>query len=69
VLIYRHMLPSPHFAEAIQNVPYGTPVEDVMGEYALQASYCDRETIEHAASAAAAFDACHAAFSTDATMR
>jgi hypothetical protein len=58
VLIYRHMLPSPHFAEAIQNVPYGTPIEDVMGEYAPQATYCDRATIEGAASAAAAFSAC-----------
>jgi hypothetical protein len=60
VLIYRHMLPSPQFAEAIQNVPYGTPVEDAMGEYAPRAVYCDRATIEAAASAAQAFAACAA---------
>ncbi|TJY62890.1 hypothetical protein E4T66_03995 [Sinimarinibacterium sp. CAU 1509] len=58
VLIYRHMLPSPHFAEAIQNVPYGTPVEDVMGEYAPKVRYCDRATIEAASTAAQAFAAC-----------
>lgn len=60
VLIYRHMLPSPHFAEAIQNVPYGTPVADVMDEYAPQAIYCDRTTIEAAATAEQAFAACSA---------
>ncbi len=48
VMIYRHMLPSPHFAEAIQNVPYGTPVNEVMGEYGPRLAYCDRSTVEAA---------------------
>ncbi len=60
VFIYRHMLPSPHFAEAIQNIAYGTPVEDVMGEYAPRAVYCERALIEAAATAAQAFSACAA---------
>lgn len=58
VFIYRHMLPSPHFAQAIQHVGYGTPVEDAMGEFAPRAVYCDRATIEATASAAQAFAAC-----------
>lgn len=59
VFIYRHMLPSPHFAQAIQNIPYGTPVEDVMGEYAPRIVYCDRATIEAAGTdPAAVFAAC-----------
>lgn len=59
VMIYRHMLPSAHFAEAIQNVPYGTPVQDVMGEYAPQIVYCDRATVEAAGSdPASVFAAC-----------
>jgi hypothetical protein len=60
VLIYRHMLPSPHFAEAIQNVPYGTPVADVMGDYTPRVSYCDRATIEAATSAKDAYARCAA---------
>lgn len=58
VVIYRHMLPSPHFAQAVQNVPYGTPAGEVMGEYLPRVAYCDRATIEAAGSAAAAFAAC-----------
>jgi hypothetical protein len=59
LLIYRHMLPNPGFAEAIQNVPYGTPQEDVMGEYYPRAAYCDRATVEAAGnSPAAIFAAC-----------
>jgi hypothetical protein len=42
------MLPSSHFAEAIQNIPYGTPPEEVMGEYYPRVAYCDRATIETA---------------------
>lgn len=45
-LIYRHMLPNETFAEAIQNVPFGTPIDEVMLEYAPQASYCTREAVE-----------------------
>ncbi|MGH8454011.1 MAG: hypothetical protein ACRESW_05610 [Nevskiales bacterium] len=59
VFIYRHMLPSPHFAEAVQNIPYGTPPEVVMGEYYPRAAYCDRATIEAAGSnPAAIFTVC-----------
>ncbi|AXQ28449.1 hypothetical protein D0B54_07030 [Solimonas sp. K1W22B-7] len=60
VLIYRHMLPSPHFAQAVQNIPYGTPPVEVMGEYLPKVAYCDRATIEAAGSAAQAFEACAA---------
>lgn len=61
VLIYRHMLPSAHFAQAVQNVPYGTPPSEVMGDYLPRIAYCDRERIEAAgADAAAAFAACTA---------
>jgi hypothetical protein len=60
LLIYRHMLPSPHFAEAIQNIPYGTQVTEVMGDFAPQIRYCDRATIEAATSAEDAFARCAA---------
>lgn len=61
VLIYRHMLPSPHFLEAVQNVPYGTPAVDVMGDVLPEIVYCDRATIEAAGpDAAAVFEACRA---------
>ena len=58
VIIYRHMLPSPHFGEAIQNVTYGTPVREVMGAYTPEITYCTREVIEAATSAADAFARC-----------
>lgn len=58
VRIHSQMLPSPHFAEAIQNIPYGTPVADMMGDYTPQIRYCDRATIEQATSAADAFVRC-----------
>lgn len=60
VLIYRHMLPSPHFTQAVQNVPYGTPPVEVMGEYLPKIAYCDKATIEAAATPAQAFEACAA---------
>lgn len=43
-IIYRHMLPAPSFAQAIQNVPVGTRPADVMGAYVPQAAYCDQAT-------------------------
>ena len=46
LVIYRHMLPAPDFAEAIQNVPEGTPASEVMGDYFPQVSYCAKETFE-----------------------
>jgi hypothetical protein len=52
LLIYRHMLPAPDFAEAIQNVPEGTPPIDVMGDYFPQANYCSKETFEAGGAAA-----------------
>jgi hypothetical protein len=59
VFIYRHMLPNPAFAEAVQNIPYGTPPEDVMGEYYPRVVYCDRATVEAAGdNPAAIFAAC-----------
>lgn len=61
VLLYRHMLPSAHFTQAIQNIPYGTPAADVMGEYMPTISYCTRQIIESATSAEAAFLACEQA--------
>lgn len=48
VFIYRHMLPNPSFAEAVQNIPYGIPPPEVMGEYYPRAVYCDRTTVEAA---------------------
>lgn len=59
VIIYRHMLPSPHFAQAVQNVPFGTPPVEVMGDYLPRTAYCDRATVESAgARAADVFAAC-----------
>ncbi|MGH8529477.1 MAG: hypothetical protein ACRETN_06480 [Nevskiales bacterium] len=59
LLIYRHMLPNASFAEAIQNIPFGTPPQDVMGEYFPRVSYCDRATVESAGTEPAAiFAAC-----------
>lgn len=60
-LLYRHMLPAADFAEAIQNVPLGTPPAMVMGRYYPQLAYCDRATVEAAGSSAAGvFAACAA---------
>ena len=60
-LLYRHMLPAPGFAQAIQNIPLNTPPESVMGEYYPLLAYCDRATVEAAGSSAAAvFAACQA---------
>ena len=46
LVIYRHMLPALDFAEAIQNVPEGTPPASVMGDYFPQVRYCSKETFE-----------------------
>lgn len=56
LVIYRHMLPSPRFAEAIQNVPEGTPPIDVMGDYFPQVAYCSKETFEAGGAAACLLD-------------
>jgi len=61
LLIYRHMLPHPDFAEAIQNVPKGTPPADVMGEYVSRSAYCTPDVVESAGSDPAdIFAACQA---------
>lgn len=61
LLIYRHMLPDPGFAEAIQNVPQGSLPADLMGEYVPVSAYCQGHIVEAAGdSAAAVFAACRA---------
>lgn len=52
LLLYRHMLPSPDFAEAIQRQPVATPITTEMGHYGLVARYCARATIEALGAAA-----------------
>lgn len=62
LLLYRHMLPGPAFAPAIQNVPFGTDPASVMGDYFPSVTYCDRETVEEARRGAAeVFAACRGA--------
>src|SRR3546814_8595050 len=46
LLLYRHLLPNPAFAQAIQNVPYGSDPDAVMGDYFPQVAYCTRATAE-----------------------
>ena len=59
LFLYRHMLPSSHFAEAIQNIPLNTDPASVMGEYYPGVEYCDRNTVEAAGNdPAAVFAAC-----------
>lgn len=41
LLLYRHMLHNPEFAEAIQNVEKGEPLADVMKDFAPVGIYCD----------------------------
>src|SRR3546814_5207562 len=48
LLLYRHLLPNPAFAQAIQNVPYGSDPDAVMGGYFPQVAYCTRATAEAA---------------------
>lgn len=55
-ILYRHMLPAPDFAEAIQRQPVNKPITDQMGPYSPVARYCTRQTIE-----AEGVDACFAA--------
>jgi hypothetical protein len=58
-IVYRHMLPSTHFKQAIQDIEYGGDAAQVMGEYYPLISYCDRATIESAGSVAkTVFKAC-----------
>jgi hypothetical protein len=45
-LLYRHMLPAPDFAAAVQRQAPGEPIVDQMGPYGPVARYCAKETIE-----------------------
>ena len=61
LLIYRHMLADPDFAETISNVPAGTPPIEVMGEYLTEPAYCTTEIVESAGNNPAdIFAACRA---------
>ncbi|HWU68922.1 MAG TPA: hypothetical protein VN046_08595 [Stenotrophobium sp.] len=61
LFIYRHMLPAAGFAPAIQNIPQGTPPQQVMGDYFPQSTYCRRAVFENAGNdPAAIFAACAA---------
>lgn len=59
-IIYRHMLPDPAFAQAIQRVDADEQTDAVMGDYFPVATYCDRATFEAAAgqTPAQVFEAC-----------
>nr|MBV6628848.1 hypothetical protein [Oceanococcus sp. HetDA_MAG_MS8] len=48
LIIYRHMLPNPGFDQAIQNVPQGTAIEEVMADYQPVGAYCYPEQLEQA---------------------
>lgn len=46
IVIYRHMLPSKAFVEAIQNIPEGTPPAMVMRTYHPYTAYCSKKKFE-----------------------
>jgi len=46
LLLYRQMLPHPSFAEAIQNVPEGEDLQEVMKQFAPKATYCRVEVFD-----------------------
>ena len=46
VVIYRHMLPSGSFTQAIQNVPEGKDPAKIMGAYFPQGAYCPAPRFE-----------------------
>ena len=59
VLIYRHMLPDPDFAQSVQAIEFGQDERQSMGEFFPETVYCDRDIIEAAGSRASdVFDAC-----------
>ncbi len=45
-IIYRHMLPSRGFDEAVQNIPEGEDPTKIMGVYYPRAVYCDKAAFE-----------------------
>ena len=52
LVIYRHMLPSASFTEAIQNVPEGSEAATIMGDYFPQSGYCEKADFESGGAAA-----------------
>lgn len=46
LLLYRQMLVRDDFTKAIKRVPKGTNIQEVMGEYAPQATYCRPEIFD-----------------------
>lgn len=46
LFIYRHMLPTPGFAEAVQNQKVAVPITNQMGAYGPVARYCPKQQIE-----------------------
>lgn len=62
MVLVRHMLPDPGFAEAFHNVPQGTDPTSVSGEYFPRGTYCEPQVFEAAVQAGASpgdvFDAC-----------
>lgn len=52
VLLMRHMLPDPSFAESIMSVPPGEPATATMGTYAPMGVYCAKATFEAGGAAA-----------------
>lgn len=59
LLLYRQMLANPQFQQAIENVPRGTPLADVMGDFAPQVTYCRPAIFDQAGfTPKQRFDAC-----------
>jgi len=59
VLLYRQMLVDDRFKQAIRDVPNGTALSDIMGDYAPQVTYCRPAIFDQAnLSARQRFDAC-----------
>lgn len=51
LVIYRHMLADAGFAQAIQDVPEGTPALTVLGEYYPRTGYCEKAAFEESGAA------------------
>lgn len=54
LLLMRHMLASPDFAESAINVPPGSLAATTMGDYAPRGTYCDRSAFEQGGASACA---------------
>lgn len=60
LMIYRHMLPSPDFTQAIQNVKKTDELTQKMGEYAPQAVYCRASVFKQSSRPSEVFALCAA---------